>query len=179
MKNYIALTLAGALATVSLTASAEPGWRNDDDYYTTQRARVVQVEPVTRMIRVAVPRTACYQQPVRTVVHARRGDGATLVGGIVGGILGHNIGHGRGGATVAGAIVGAAVGRSMSHQRDGYYEAIAYKTHCFEHTRYQIREQLIGYDVTYRYRGTLYTTRMADRPGRFIRVNVSVTPAED
>lgn len=181
MKSLITLSLAGALATLSVTAFAGPAWRHRDDGYSTDRARVVRVEPITRLVRIAVPQRECYRQPVRTPVYTRHSDGAALVGGIVGGILGHNIGHGRGGATVAGAIVGAAVGRSMAQGSDRahYYETISYVDRCEVRTRYRTREQLIGYVVTYRYHGALYTTRMDDRPGRFIRVHLAISAIDE
>ncbi|MEJ2359973.1 MAG: hypothetical protein P8Z75_00900 [Gammaproteobacteria bacterium] len=170
MKKYIALALTGALTLISMSASAQPGWRHHDDDSSHRLARVVRVEPISRLVRVAVPQTACYQRPIHHIRPAHRADGASLVGGIVGGIIGHNLDHGRGGATIAGAIVGAAVGRSLAYDRAGYYDTVSYKTRCYEHTRFQTREQRIGYRVTYRYHGRLYTTRMEHRPGRFIRL---------
>lgn len=168
MKTLIALTLAGTTISTSMSAFAHPGWRRDNDY---QRARVVQVVPVTRLVRVAIPRTACESQPVRTRVIRRGDEGAALVGGIIGGIIGHNIGDGRRGSTVAGAIVGAAVGQSLASDRHASYETIGYTSHCFERTRYETRRSLIGYEVTYRFHGRLFTTRMQHRPGRFIDIN--------
>lgn len=166
MKTLIALTLAGAMAGMSMTASASPQWRHHDEYRETQRARVVEVVPVTRLVRVAVERAP---EVVHTRVVRRGNDGAALVGGVIGGIIGHNIGDGRGGATVAGAIIGAAVGQSLAPDRRAYRETVAYTPH--QRTRYETRRVLVGYDVTYRFHGRLYTTRTQDRPHRFIRVD--------
>lgn len=34
------------------------------------------------------------------------------------------------------------------------------------------REVVLGYDVTYRHQGRLFTTRMPDPPGRFVQIEV-------
>lgn len=176
MKKFIALSLATTLAGLSVTAFAGPGWRHHADADTTAWARVVRVEPITRPVRVAVPERLCYRQPVRATVYSHRSDGAALVGGIVGGILGHNLGHGRGGATLAGTLVGVAVGRTLGHDNGSRdYESVSYAQRCEVRTRYRIREQLVGYAVTYRYHGALYTTRMHEQPGRFVRVRVAIS----
>ena len=175
MKTIIAMGLAGILTTVSSVALADRDWRYGDDGYYDQ-ARVLRVDPVTTTVRVAVPQQECYQQEVHTPVYSHRNDGAAVVGGIVGGILGHNFGHGRGGATVAGTIIGAAVGSSMAQGRDTYYDDVSYVDRCDVHTRYETQQRLEGYDVTYRYKGQVYTTRMNYDPGEFIRVRIAVSP---
>jgi uncharacterized protein YcfJ len=175
MNKIIALGLAAMMTTLSTAALADYDGRHDDDGR-YDRARVLSVEPIITTVRIAVPQTECYQQQVHRPVYTRRGDGAALVGGIVGSVIGHNIDNGRGAATVAGAIIGAAVGRTMTQDTDGYYDTIAYENRCDVYTRYQTQQQLEGYNVTYRYQGQVYTTRMNDDPGRFIRVRVDVSP---
>lgn len=179
MRTLIALALTGTMIGTSMTAFAHPGWRHDNEYRHRQRARVMEVVPVTRLVRVAIPRTVCAQQPVRTRAIRRGDDGAALVGGIVGGIIGHNIGHGRRGSTVAGAIVGAAVGQSLTSDRRESYETVTYRSRCVERTRYEMRRTLVGYDVTYRFHGRLYTTRMQHRPGRFIHFDRQYADRDD
>jgi uncharacterized protein YcfJ len=175
MNKIIALGLATMMTSLSTAALADYDWRRDDDGH-YDRARVLSVEPITTTVRIAVPQTECYQQQVRRPVYSRGGDGAALVGGIVGSVIGHNIDNGRGAATVAGAIIGAAVGRTMAQDTDDYYETIGYENRCDVYPRYQIQQHLEGYAVTYRYQGQVYTTRMHDYPGRFIRVRVDVSP---
>lgn len=174
MNKIFAISLTGILMVVSGVTLAGPGWRGNDAYY--DRAQVLKVVPVTTTIRVAVPQQQCYQQEVHTPVYTRRGDGAALVGGLVGGIIGHNMAHGRRGSTLAGAIIGAAVGKTLAHGTDTYYEQVSYVDRCDVRTRYQTQQRLDGYDVTYRYKGQLYITRMDYDPGRFIQVRVDVSP---
>lgn len=174
MNKIIIVSLTGILAVLSTNAMAGR-WDDDGDTYYA-RARVLKVVPVTTTVRVAVPQRECYQEEVHTPVYTQGREGATLVGGLVGGIIGHRLGHGRGGATLAGAIIGSAVGQTMARNAGSYYDEVSYADRCVVHTRYQTQERLLGYDVTYRYRGTINTTRMNYDPGRFIQVRVDVSP---
>lgn len=177
MKTLIAISLAGVMTTVSAAALAGHDPRYYDDGFYDQ-AKVLRVEPIITTVSVAVPQRECYQEEVRTPVYTQRSDGAALVGGIIGGVLGHNLGHGRhrGGATVAGTIIGAAVGKSMARGQDTYYENVSYVDRCDVHTSYQTEERIDGYNVTYRYKGETYSTRMDYDPGQFIKVRVNVSP---
>jgi len=178
MNKRILFSLTGILSLLSSTAFAAHGWYGRAaSYY--DRARVLMVEPITTMVQVAVPRQECYQQEVHRPVYSRNSDGATLIGGIVGSMIGREMGHGRGGAAVAGAIIGAAVGRNMSQNTDTYYEQVDYVDRCDVHTRYQSEEQVVGYRVTYRYRGQVYTTRMDRDPGQFIQVRLGISPVAE
>ena len=40
------------------------------------------------------------------------------------------------------------------------------------------QRRVVGYDVEYRYRGEVYSSRLSYDPGDRMRVSVSVTPAE-
>ena len=42
----------------------------------------------------------------------------------------------------------------------------------------EVREATLGYDVTYEYGGRQFTTRLDRDPGRALRVNVNIVPAE-
>jgi uncharacterized protein YcfJ len=105
--------------------------RNGDYDY----ARVVNVEPLRRRIRVSEPVRECWDEPVYRSNGYRsngyrsdyRSDGplssphvgSTLLGGLIGGVVGNQIGTGRGrdAARVAGALIGGAIGNNISHER--------------------------------------------------------------
>lgn len=148
----------------------------DDGFYDS--AKVTHVEPVYQIERINAPRRECYDEPV---THYReRNDSYTglIAGGIVGGAIGNRFGHGRGRdiATIAGVALGASIGRDLS--RD---EEVAYTTteqRCHEVDNYYEQRNIIGYDVSYRYKGHDYVTRTDRDPGRTIRVKVSVSPDE-
>jgi len=109
----------------------------------------------------------------------RHSDGTAVVGGVIGGIVGHKLGHGKAGATIAGTILGAAVGKQAGRPYDDYSEHVSYEDICTTHVDYRTEERIDGYNVTYRYKGEEFTTRMNNHPGKFIRVRVHVSPVVD
>ncbi len=107
--------------------------------------------------------------------------GGAIIGGLVGGLLGNTVGKGSGkkAATVVGATTGAIVGSNMG-DRDRYVyrdePQPRYEERC--RTVDNIRRELTGYEVTYRYQNRDYTAFLPHDPGRTVRVNVSVSLAE-
>ena len=128
-------------------------------------------------------RRECWNER-RTVSGARPGKNrlaAGVLGGILGGVAGHQIGGGRGKdvATVAGAILGTTIGYNMGgrhrhghHQEPTYYEQEV----CEKVDRPITEERVKGYRVEYRYQGQTFVTHTDDHPGKWIRLNVNVTP---
>ena len=123
--------------------------------------------------------------------------GDVLIGGVIGGVIGNQLGrkgsHGaRAGATVAGAIIGSALAgesssrgkrhrrQSKSYDNNRYERQPRYETRpvkrCENTTETHYEQRLQGYDVTYRYRGKSFTTRMKRDPGNKIKLQVSVRP---
>jgi len=75
-------------------------------------------------------------------------------------------------------VVGAQVGQNMA-RRDGYnggYERTTYEQRCRTVDDVRYDERVEGYDVTYRYNGRTYTTRMPYDPGNRLPVRVDVEP---
>lgn len=182
--NKVALAVGIAAALSTATAGAGGRW-DDDDYYVY--ARVTDVQPIVRTVRVATPRKLCREVEVRHVDHDRgrrdRSFTPTVVGTIVGGVIGNQFGRGRGkdAATVAGALLGASVGsdyaRERAYERGGgshvYYTT---EERCeIEHV-YHEEERIEGYRVSYRYQGRDFVTRTDTDPGDRIRVRVQVEP---
>ena len=135
-----------------------------------------------------------YREPYRS--HRRHGGGDALVGGVIGGVVGNQLGRnssrgGRAGATIAGAIIGSAVvneasARSSRHRRDPYRHEVprtttVYETRPVERCRTvetrRSEQRLQHYDVTYRYDGRTYTTRLPRDPGATLELEVTVRPA--
>ena len=177
MKKIILASIIGVMSISASNAYAGHGkhkYRGDGFY---DRARVTHVEPVYSTVRVSVPVQECYQQEVRSPRY-HHGDKAasTVVGGIIGGAIGHNVGNHRKGSTIAGAIIGAAIGNELGRNHGHRYDVVRYEDVCETRYTYQEEERLDGYNVTYRYKGQRYTTFMRDRPGKFVRVNVHVSP---
>jgi uncharacterized protein YcfJ len=102
---------------------------------------------------------------------------ATMIGAVVGGLLGNQVGKGDGrdAATVAGVVAGGVVGSHVAAERPQYTT----QRRCRPATGgSSVPRHVVAYDVEYRYRGEVFTSRLAYDPGDRMRVKVSVTPAE-
>lgn len=182
MKSPILMSLLLVVTLgVSATAAAKHHhWHDDDDdgYYAW--ARVTSVRPIVE--RDVRPRRECWNEPAgRYTTSDDHRTAGTVIGAVVGGVLGHTVGKGDGrkAATVAGAVIGGAVGNHIGRGDGQVVEHQTYQRRCRTERVYGPR-RVVGYDVTYRYRGRLHRTRMDHDPGRHMRVHVDdrVRPAE-
>ncbi len=192
-------TMMGLLASLATPAFADR-YRNQsygyDDNQVEQQvrydyARVVAAKPIYEQVEVDVGREVCrneqvrYAQPSRD--YAPRSNAAPVLGMIIGGLIGNQFGHGRGraAATVAGAALGSAVAEDSQNQRryygrNGRGRTVATTERVCEYRpQYQTRNELVGYDVTYDYKGQIGHTQTQLQPGNTIRVEVAVTVVED
>lgn len=189
MKKAIAFATLATLATGCASATAGPGrWDDDDRAYRYQKpreareyydqARVVDVDPILRVVRVSTPHRECWNEPV-TRYEPGGGNAAmgTIIGGVIGGVAGSRFGGGRGqdAAIIAGTLLGASVGHELSRRPGRSYTS--YEQSCRVVHDYVDEQRVEGYRVTYRYRGATYTTRMPYDPGRTLRVQVVEYPA--
>lgn len=173
------LLITSILVSLSLVSTAQAGHderRYEDSRYDSSRyentryarAKVVHVEPISGYSESRYPRERCY-----TVSSDRDRRKGSIVGAVVGSVVGYKLGGDRGDkriGSVAGAVVGSVIGQSVADKgRDTRY-------HCeVTESRYG-HAAIIGYNVTYKYKGQRYTTFMDYEPGRWIDVEVNVTP---
>lgn len=198
------LIVAGVVAAVSLPAVAK-NYRNSSDGYSENHygssnsaydyAKVVNVNPVLETYQVNNPVEKCWDErvPVRKSHYSkRRYDSKTpeIFGALIGAAVGNRLGKKGGGkardvATVAGAVLGGSVARDVKHKnrarRDHYndrYERTRYRTvkQCELRDSYTTKEQVVGYDVAYKYRGNVFYTQMDQHPGNKIKVKITVDP---
>lgn len=116
-------------------------------------------------------RNVCRQ----TLVNAtpENATGRQILGGILGGLLGSRFGHGDG--RVAASAVGAVAGSVIGDQFNGDDGGERWETRCApvdNPTR-----TLAGYDVTYRYRGHVFTTSLPYDPGARLDLDVQLVPS--
>jgi uncharacterized protein YcfJ len=175
MKKIITTTMLGFITLSSGAAFAGQRYNADRDVYFDQ-AKVIQVEPIYTTVRISIPQEECYQEEVRTPVYNNHSNGTAVVGGVIGGLVGHQLGRGKKGATIAGTILGAAIGKNAGREGDRYSEHVSYQDRCSTHVSYRMEERIDGYNVTYRYQGEIFTTRMDQHPGKQLRVRVQVSP---
>jgi len=142
-------------------------------------ARVVNVKPIYREVRVSNPIQECWDTPVKHTRNHKSADGI-LAGGLIGGVVGHQVGkgHGKKLATAVGAILGASIGHKAvnghaSSSNNGYVE---YEQHCNTRQQVSYEEVVDGYKVTYQYKGERYRIEMPYDPGKRIKMRIQVTP---
>lgn len=193
------IVIAGCLiaASAPMLSFADNGYGQDerDDYQRPQTmqapqtyqdsARVTRVSP--RFEQVDNPQEQCHMDIERVepmnngAGNQGRNLGGTVIGGIAGALLGSQIGGGNGrtAATAVGAIGGALIGDQVANGAGGnQYQGATERQVRRCSTVNRPEQRAAGYDVSYQYQGRNYTTLMQQAPGRNLRVNVTVTPAE-
>jgi uncharacterized protein YcfJ len=211
--KVLAIFLAAALAGAANSAAAQdPYGRPYDDRYDPRPpsgppygderpyddgaydyAQVVDVQPLTRQVRVSTPQRECWDEtryeppPPSYGMSDSRVAGGTLLGAVIGGVIGHAVGHNHHGgrheqaATAGGAVIGAAIGNQQAKRRSGYAPPPPREytvQRCETRYRDEYHERIDGYRVTYLYNGRRQVTQLPYNPGERIRVRVDVTPAE-
>ncbi len=184
--NKLKLIAGVMVMALAYTQSARADHR---DYPTrgsgsyTDMAQVMEVEPITRLVRVETPRRECWDEEVPVRRSARYHDSATpmIIGGIIGGVVGNQFGKGDGNTamTVAGALLGGSIGRDHARRHAPAHEYAEYtttQTRCTVRTEYHEEERVEAYRVKYSYNGRVYVTRMRKHPGDRVPVSVSVAP---
>jgi len=203
LRSFTVVAAAAGAALVAQSALADQGrhrgWeRQEGRYSDTDYARVTDVQPIMRRIRVTEPRRECYQETryeESRYEASPRGPtpaaGSMILGGLLGAAVGNQIGRGDGrrAATVAGVLIGSALGHDAAARRD-YRDTRYYASQVSEpareytvercDVRYQEswEQRVDGYRVAYEYNGRRFETRMPYDPGERVRVRVDVFPDE-
>jgi uncharacterized protein YcfJ len=174
-----------ALATVATLSTflMAPGVSLASGSGYVDRADVVAVQPLVRHVKISTPRQECWDETVSVYQPpAARTYTPEIFGSILGAAVGNQFGSGSGRdiATVAGAVLGGSLGHDVKNRRaqaGGHtYETVQQR--CETVVSEHVEERIDGYDVTYRYNGREYLTRMPHDPGSTIRVRVAVSPLD-
>lgn len=150
-------TAGGSIASYQLLK--EPGY-----------AEVVKAEALKKQIQI--PREECHDETVvrQKPVKDEHRIAGKAIGAVVGGVLGNQVGGGSGKkvATVAGAVAGGYAGDRVQDnmQKSNTYTTV--EKVC--NTVYETREEITGYNVTYRLKDEEGTVRMTYDPGQRIPV---------
>lgn len=185
------------ISAVLLIAVVLPAWAGHDnnrypepvyDNAKYKYAKVVDVQPVIEIVQVPENRQVCRQQPVQRRVAEYRSPAPVVLGAIVGGVIGnqlsrghgHRRGHGHGNnraaATFAGAAIGGMVAGGIQYNRypPKYYTQNVQV--CSTETSWRSEERVVAWDVSWKFHGQIYHSRMDEPPGDRVRVRVSVDP---
>lgn len=175
----ITLTTAAILTALATTASFSA---NASQNSFRDRAKVTNVYEVVKTYENRTPRQSCYTEQVayqEPVSRGRKSHTGTILGAVIGGALGNELGHrkhNKQAGTAIGAILGGSIGRDIGRRPQQYVTRYRDEQRCNTTTEVSYDERVVGYDVTYRYNGQSYTTRMQRDPGSSIKVKVAVTP---
>lgn len=176
------LAIYVTLLALVLSSQTYAGGRHHKDVHW---AKVSRIEPITRMVERRVPEEQCWNEQVE-YFDDRDDQGrsytSTIMGGIIGGALGNAVGHKKKNkkiGTAVGAILGASIGSEFAsngrkHQRSTRH--YRNERHCDVNYRVNYEEEILAYRVWFRYKGEEYKTRMSHKPGKKIKVRVSVEP---
>lgn len=147
---------------------------SDVEHVNFAYAQVLNVAPIYQDVRVPRPVETCddYERVERI---RPQNAGGTVLGAIIGGVVGNQVGSGSGrrAATVAGAIAGGAIAREA-----GTETRVATESRCHLGEEYVLEQQVVAYDVEYRYRGEVFMSRLDHNPGDRLRIRVAVSPVE-
>lgn len=179
-----------SLLVVLACAAFSPLSLAEDGTQFVDYAEVQDVRPIYRIVEHQVPQRSCWSEDVRVerpYQHSTANHSATstLLGGVIGGAIGHAVGRGHDNkkiGTAVGTVLGMSIGHDVGHKnRTTSYRETGYENieRCETSYRRETEEQLIGYDVTYRYRGETFRSRTQRHPGERIKVAVSVNPIEN
>lgn len=165
MKTIITMTLL-------LSSAAMAGRYNDVVY-----VDVIDAQPIIETISVPERREICERFPEQHGTRKHSHGGGALLGAVIGGVIGNRFGKGNGrkAATAAGVMIGAGVGAEKERRRHNHHGV---ETRCYIDTVYREEEQLVGYDVSYRYDGELRYVQLQDHPGDKLKLRVDVAVIE-
>lgn len=172
------------IGLITISASMAVQAADYDDF-----AKVTSVTPQIEQINR--PRQECHTEVVQVsrqvqtgqTTGGERATGGAVIGGIAGALLGNQVGRGNGrtAATAAGAIVGAISGDRLENSGNGrpvtetvVTDQPVQKCRMVDHWE----SRNVGYSVNYEYKGKSYTAQLPYDPGTRLKVNVSVTPAQ-
>lgn len=162
--------LAGVVGIAALSLGACDQAGADAARY----AQVTDVKPITKIIKT--PRQDCKDV---TVVHKQEPKdknqiAGTVIGAVVGGALGNQVGGGDGKkvATVAGAVAGGYAGKKVEEHQQNNNVVNTTQQRC--ETVTDSHTKVLGYKVTYTYKGETGHVRMDHKPGERIQIKDGV-----
>jgi uncharacterized protein YcfJ len=180
--NIFGILITGMLFVGLASAQEHPAAAPEATHYGW--ADVLRVDPVyeTGVAAVAAYED-CYEEqviePASVETDNGKRTGATVLGAIIGGIIGNRFGKGDGrkATTAAGVVAGGVVGNNLAGGQPGNAKYTT-RRRCPGEDAAAGPRRVVAYDVEYRYRGEIYTSRMSGDPGDRMRVRISVTPVE-
>ena len=177
-----AITSAVFMVSPMVLADKKHSHHNDRYYGHVDTARVLDAQPIYETVSYSEPVRECHIEQ-RVVRHRHKSNTPVILGSIIGGAIGSELGHGHSNKKI-GAVVGSILGGSIAsdiqhnHHHHGH-RVVKNERVCTTIEKVSYREELVGYNVRYKYKGRVYHTTMANDPGERIRVSVNINPIDD
>ena len=152
-------------------------------YTSFEDVEVLSTEPIFEAVSQRIPTEECRVEyvPAKQPRFDSRSNTPGIIGALVGGAVGNAVGSEKSNkrvGAVAGAILGASIAKDVNRKRqEGQYDG-AEREVCRTVYRTERAQQIIGYDVSYSYNGSVYTSRMDYDPGSTLRLRVNISPAQ-
>jgi uncharacterized protein YcfJ len=161
----LAMLMTAGLAACNKNASAEG----------PQYADVVSATPIKKTVNH--PHQECHNEAVteHKPVKDKHEILGTAIGAVAGGVLGNQVGGGNGKklATAAGAVAGGYAGHKIQKHHQENATETTNKQVC--KTVNNPTTNIVGYNVKYKYNGSVHTTRMDHDPGARVEVKNGVS----
>lgn len=171
------LAIFGLLVAMTSSQMALAGNNVSYDY-----GRVLSAKPIIETISYQKPQKQCWIETVQRGGHKEYSATGTLLGGVIGAAIGNKVGHKKRNkqvGAVAGALLGASIGNDISRRHAGRHGSYSEEVErCEMVNEYVEEENIVGYNVRYRYHGEVYHARTSQHPGDRIKLRVSVAPVE-
>lgn len=183
MRSTLPLLIFGS--AYGLTAAAQPVRDplplDEVESVSFAYADVLSANPVYEEFEVREPIERC--RPVTVTRDSGRYEGTapgTIVGAVIGGALGNQVGKGDGrdAATIAGAVIGGAIGREVAANGRGGTTITQTDEQCTLVEQVRVEQRISAWEVSYRYRGDIFLSRLPYEPGPKLKIRVSVAPAD-
>ena len=172
-----------ALVICSISVSANADHKRNSVFY--KKGKVIEVTPIYKTVTIKRPVYDCKHYSSSRNYHHKDAL-PTVIGATIGGVIGHKIfkkSRLKHAGTIAGAIVGGVIGNdigtrhhSKGHKSNGHKKSRHHsQTNCGYET--ELVRKIVGYHVTYRYQGELFTARTINHPGKRIKLKIKVEVA--
>ena len=152
-------------------------------YTSFEEVEVLSTEPIFEAVNQRVPTQECRVEyvPAKQPRFDGRSNTPGIIGALIGGAVGNALGSDKSNKKVgaaAGAILGASIAKDVNRKRrEGQYNRVEREV-CRTFYRTERAQEIIGYDVSYSYNGSIYTSRMDYDPGSTMRLRVNISPSQ-
>jgi len=175
-----------AIAAISLVSTSYAlADKKHSHHYNKQQfvdyARVIDSKPLYETVSYNEPVRECRIEE-RIVRHRKHAKTPVVLGSIIGGAIGNELGHSKTNkkvGVVVGSILGGAIASDIHREHNKHrHSEVRHERVCHMVDQVRYQEELVGYNVRYKYKGRVYHTTMANHPGERIRIAVNIKPID-